>query len=393
MTKGGKDLYNGLILKHQNTNRCVGSVTLPGAVNLDAKVAMYFEAEEEGQSRPFKTVTMRDIIGRLYVKIAGRKIPVFLYAFKSGQGQYQFWFWDTVKEIRDYVNLFSRQGTARIWHQCRKWGWQQGPMKRLFLASFDLSVAISAMNSKWSAKKNCAIKISMSAKAAAFLNFGNSLFILREGESKDARKNKAKGVIQRGNLKPEDIGGTEVDDLESLGDTSNAQTVFQDDDDDYEDDNIDKDDDDVSRLSEEEYEEGDDEDEKMVNQDYGEDSDDVEMKKGSDDEDHDSAYSTKADLDELKKGGRRVCRDSTANYAKRIQELEEEKRLAEERMAQRVKEMESAFDANMSTMMARLKRREEELEAVMANMSVKQSATPGAARGDTQEGANSSKDP
>jgi hypothetical protein len=62
-------------------------------------------------------------------------------------------------------------------------------------------------------------------------------------------------------------------------------------------------------------------------------------------------------------------------------------------MAQRVKEMESAFDANMSTMMARLKRREEELEAVMANMSVKQSATPGAARGDTQEGANSSKDP
>jgi hypothetical protein len=119
----------------------------------------------------------------------------------------------------------------------------------------------------------------MSAKAAAFLNFGNSPFILGGGESKDARKNKAKGVIQRGNLKPEDIGGTDVDDLESLGDTSNAQTVFQDDDDDYEDDDIDKDDDDVSRLSEEEYEEGDNEDEKTVNQDYGEDSDDVEMEK------------------------------------------------------------------------------------------------------------------
>jgi hypothetical protein len=111
------------------------------------------------------------------------------------------------------------------------------------------------------------------------------------------------------------------------------------------------------------------------------------------DEDHDSAFSTKADLDDLKEGGRRVRRDSGANYTKHIQELEEEKRLAEERMAQRVKEMEEAFEANMSTVMARLKRREEELEAVMANMNVKQSATPGAAREDTLEGVNSPQDP
>jgi hypothetical protein len=148
MTKGGKDEYNSLILKHQNTNRSVGSVTLPGAVNLEASVAMYFEAEEDGKSRPFKTVSMRDVINRLYVKISGRKIPVFLYVFKTSQGHYQFWFWDTVNEIRDYVNLFSSQGSAMMWHQCRKWGWQQGPLKRLFLASFDSSTAISAMNSK-----------------------------------------------------------------------------------------------------------------------------------------------------------------------------------------------------------------------------------------------------
>jgi hypothetical protein len=337
-------------------------------------------------------VSVRDIIERLYVKIAGRKIPVFLYAFKSGQGHYQFWFWDTVNEIRDYVNLFSQQGTALIWHQCRKWGWQQGPLKRLFLASFDSSTAISAMNSKWSAKKNRAIEISMSAEASAFLNFGNSPFILGEGESKDARKQKSKGVIQRGNLKPEDIGGTEADDLESLGDMSNAQTVFNDNDDDYEDDDVEEDDDDVSKLSEDEYEIDEDEDEKTVNQDYGEETDDEEMEEASD-EDHDSAFSTKADLDDLKEGGRRVRRDSGANYTKRIQELEEEKRLAEERMAQHVKEMEEAFEANMSTVMARFKRREEELEAVMANMNVKQSATPGTAREDTQEGVNSPQGP
>jgi hypothetical protein len=319
MTKGGKDEYNRLILKHQNTNRSVGSVTLPGAVNLEVEVAMYFEAEEEGKAKPFKMVSMRDIISRLYVKIGGRKIPVFLYVFKTGQGHYQFWFWDTVNEIRDYVNLFSSQGAAMMWHQCRKWGWQQGPLKRLFLASFDSTTAIGAMNSKWSAKKNRAIEIAVSSEAAAFLNFGNSPFILGEGESKDARKQKAKGVIQRGNLKPEDIGGTDVDDLESLGDTSNAQTVYQDDEAASEEEDSEEDDDDVSKLSEDEYEDESEDDEHTVNKDYGEESDDEKMEEESYVDDHDSAFSTKAGLDDLKRGGRRVRRDSEVNYIKRIQ--------------------------------------------------------------------------
>lgn len=82
------------------------------------------------------------------------------------------------------------------------------------------------MNSKWSEKKNCAVEIAITPEAAAFLNFGNSPFVLNEGGSKDAR-HKKKGVIQRGNLKPEDIGGVDADDLESVGDVSNAKTFFK----------------------------------------------------------------------------------------------------------------------------------------------------------------------
>lgn len=49
MVKDGKDEYNGLIVKHQNTNRSVGSVTLPGAITLVAEVCMFFEPCKEGK--------------------------------------------------------------------------------------------------------------------------------------------------------------------------------------------------------------------------------------------------------------------------------------------------------------------------------------------------------
>jgi hypothetical protein len=129
MVKGGKEEYNDLILKHQNTNRLVGSVTLPGCVSMDKEVTMFFEEEEEGKLRPFRMVTLRDIIKRLYVKVGKRKIPVFLYCFKTSHGQYSLWFWDTVPEIREYATLFSRQGPSLIWHRCYQWGWQPGPMR------------------------------------------------------------------------------------------------------------------------------------------------------------------------------------------------------------------------------------------------------------------------
>ena len=391
MTKDGKEQYNDLILKHQNTNRSVGSVTLPGAVSIDKEVAMYFEAEQEGKSRPFKMVTLRDIISKLYVKVGNRKISAFLYGFKTANGQYQFWFWDTVPEIREYVNLFSRQAPSLIWHRCRKWGWQQGPMKRLFLASFDSATATSAMNSKWSEKKQRAIEIAISPEAAAYLNFGNSPFILQDGENKDARHVKKKGVIQRGNMKPDEIGGVEADDLESVSDVLNAKTVFNKGDSEDEEENSDEDDG-ISRLSDDEEGdiEEDDDDEKTVNHDYFSESDDEEMEDGT--QDHDSAFSTKADLDDLKEGGRRVRRDSDSNYFRRIQQLEEEKRAAEQCMKDRMKEMETLFDENMKTVLARLKSKEAEVDAMMKKMSSSNEASPEAARKGTKEGASSPMD-
>lgn len=395
MVKGGKEEYHGLVLKHQLTNRSVGSVTLPGCISLDKEVTMFFEPEEEGRVRSFKTVTLRYIINKLYVKIGKRKIPVFLYGFKTSHGQYQFYFWDTVPEIQEFVNLFSRQGAALIWHRCINWGWQPGPLKRLFLESFDPSTSIGAMNSKWCPRKQCAIEIAVTAEAAAFLNFGNSPFILQEGESKDSRKKKKeKGVITRGNLKAGQLGGKEADDLESLGDTSNAETVFRHSQEDDDQDEYDEDDDDISRLSDEdEFDiEQDDDDEHTVNgeADYSSEEEDEEMEE--EDEDDDSAFSTKSGLDDLKRSGRQVRRDSDTAYLKRIRELEEEKRLAEERMERRVKEMESIFDANMATVMERLKKKEQELDAVMAKMSVEQEATPEAASKNTKEGSDSPMD-
>lgn len=82
---------------------------------------------------------------------------------------------------------------------------------------------------------------------------------------------------------------------------------------------------------------------------------------GVEENDHDSAFSTKANLDDLKKGGRRVRRDSDANYLCRIQELEEQKK-------------------------------EEEMDAMMHKMSSNNEASPEAVRKSTREGASSPKD-
>ena len=92
-------------------------------------------------------------------------------------------------------------------------------MKRLFQASFSSEVGHSAMNSKWCSQRNCAVEIEMSPEAAALLNFGNSPFILKEGEDKDARKKSIKSAVSygHGNIKPNEVGGMDADDLASLG--------------------------------------------------------------------------------------------------------------------------------------------------------------------------------
>jgi hypothetical protein len=234
MVKDGKDVYNGMIVKHQNTNRSVGNVTLSGAITLDAEVLMFFEPYQEGKIRASKTLSLRDILKKVYVKIGSRKIPVFLYIVKTHHSRFQLWYWDAVPEIHEFVVMFSCQGPAC----CHQWGWDLGSLKRLFQASFDSLMAISSMNSRWNAKKNCAMGIEMSAEAAAMLNFGSSPFILKAREDKQTRQKKEKGVIERGNLRPEDIRGVEADDLASLGDVSNTETVFDVSDDEYEDDDI-----------------------------------------------------------------------------------------------------------------------------------------------------------
>jgi hypothetical protein len=375
--KEGKEEYSKLIVKHQNVNRSVGSVTLPGAIDIDEEVTMFFEPENEGKVRAYKRVTVRDIIKKIYVKIGGRKIPVFLYCFKSPQGHYNLWFWDTVPEIRDFVDVFSKQGPAFMWHRCRLWGWQIPPLKRLFLASFTSTAATSAMNSKWCSKRNCAVQIQMSAEAAAELNFGNSPFVLKDGEDKATRQKKERGVIQRGNIRPEEIGGMDADDLQSVGDESNAETVFVSDEDevDYED----YEDDDVSMMSDSEGFE-DEGDESTVHEGTGKSDDESEDMDESMEED-DSAFSTKAGLDDLAARGRKVREDESEEEKrreKRMQELEKESREAKEKMAAQAKEMQD--------IMERLRFKEEALDAALrkAEEQCKDSAKSGTTGGEAQ---------
>ena len=227
-------------------------------------------------------------------------------------------------------------------------------MKRLFLASFTSDTAIAAMNSKWCKRRNCAVEIEMSAEVASMLNFGNSPYILKDGEDKETRQRKSKGVISRGNLKPTDIGGMDADDLDSLGDESHARTVFQDGGSDSESDDYEEDD--VSHMSEEEFVGTDDEEENTVGQEGDESSDDEEMDV-DDDADDNSAFSTKAsrkDLDGLAKGGRKVRGESNEDYKQRIDSLEKEKAELRDEMEKKMAHMEDMFTKKMAGLLKQM---------------------------------------
>lgn len=275
-----------------------------------------------------------------------------------------------------------------MWHRCRLWGWQIPSLKRLFMASFTSTAATSAMNSKWCAKKNCAVQIQISAEAAAELNFGNSPFVLKDGEDKVSRQKKEKGVIQRGNIRPDELGGMDADDLQSVGDESNADTIFisDEDEEDYED----YEDDDVSVMSDNEgfEREG---DESTVQQESGSEEEENEAME-EDADDGDSAFSTKAGLDDLAASGRKVREDSAEELKRREDKveaeaaaLEEEKAIARQKMAAQAKEMEE--------IMARLRFKEEALNAALrkADISLNDDATPGAT-GEKAQGVQDSQD-
>jgi hypothetical protein len=75
-TNGVRDPYVDMIPDHQNTNRSVGNVTLTGAINLDTEVGIQIEPAQEGKTIKLKSMTMRDVIHKMFVKIhCIRKIP------------------------------------------------------------------------------------------------------------------------------------------------------------------------------------------------------------------------------------------------------------------------------------------------------------------------------
>jgi hypothetical protein len=275
--KGQRDAYIDMIPDHQNTNRSVGNVTLAGAINLDAEVAVLTEPVQEGKIIKPRTMTLRDVIRKLYVKIGTRKFPAFLYSFKTYNGQHLLWFWDTVHEIREWIDVFRQNGPAYIWHRMMHWGWDKGSCKRLFLASFDSEMAIAAMNSVWNAKHQKIISVASGSDAATRLHFGTSPFILRTGEEKEARIKPTE--VQHSNLGVGDIGGKDVDDMKSVGDQSDTETVWEDYDDNEvfegddvsemgDDDGLDNDaeegsDDKATRNNEDRYGDGDDDGDEM----------------------------------------------------------------------------------------------------------------------------------
>jgi hypothetical protein len=330
-TQGHRDAYIDMIPDHQNTNRSVGNVTLAGAINLDAEVAIYTEPLQEGKTLKPKATTMRDVIRKLYVKIGNRKFPAFLYCFRNYNGQYQLWFWDTVYDIREWIEVFRQNGSAYIWHRMMHWGWDKGSCKRLFLLSFDSATATAAMNSTWNAKRQKVISVGTGSDAAARLRFGTSPFILRTGEEKESRIKPP--AVQRSNLDVGDIGGKEFDDMKSVGDQSDTETVWEED---YDEDG-DFEDDDVSAMGEDDgFEQGgESDDEETRNEDdrYGCDDDDDEDTEGLDDDD--SACSTKY--------SGRYAKSKSSRFNATVESLLQENQRLRDENSRNLAEMEAKF--------------------------------------------------
>jgi hypothetical protein len=138
-------------------------------------------------------------------------------------------------------------------------------------------MAIAAMNSVWNAKHQKIISVASGSDAATRLHFGTSPFILRTGEEKEARIKPTE--VQHSNLGVGDIGGKDVDDMKSVGDQSDTETVWEDYDDNEvfegddvsemgDDDGLDNDaeegsDDKATRNNEDRYGDGDDDGDEM----------------------------------------------------------------------------------------------------------------------------------
>ena len=368
----GKATFATLIPKHQNINRSVGNIFLPGVIDMDTEIPLFFEPYEVGKIRTPKFMSLRDVVKKVYVKIGGHKIAVFQYCFRTRNGTYQAWFWDKVPEIREFVEQYGANLAAYLWHRCLHWGWDEHSLKRLFQSSFDSDTAVSAMNSKWNACKQKVIEVAVGSEAAAMLKFGSSPFVLQAGQTTLPAKKKPK--ITSSDLEPDQKGGIDVDDLNSVGGQSNAETVFQNrvsDDDDAMDEDTE---DDVSAMGDDEGFEDEDDDDVSTKAGFDDDAsmeeeeasagDDESTKSGwrkkapssgSESEPEDGipsdSESTKANLDELKTRGRKVREEADDNddVGSVLRKFREEKealqKMYQDQMEQMRKEFENKFKA------------------------------------------------
>eukprot|EP00956_Cyclotella_meneghiniana_P008542 scaffold11579_cov40-Cyclotella_meneghiniana.AAC.7 len=358
------DSFRSLLPGHQQTNRSVGNVVVPGILNMDLKVEMQFEPPEDGKPVMGKEMSIRDILRKVYLKMGSRKFLVFLYSFGTASGLQQLWFLNTVPEIKSFVENICRNLPGYLWHRCTQWGWEEGPLRKLFTAAMDSETATRAMNSKWSEKNQRVIECAVGSDAANMLNFGTSPFILKEGETELASVRKQRAKITGSNIEAGMKGGIcEDDDLASIREESNAETVYraslkykvdeEDDISEYGDEEDDEefpssDDESTVYRKSDESDESDPDDEdtafstKAERRDTGADD-------GSDDSYDDMSFSTKAgnrhkareSLDDLKRAGRKVHKDDEAEaLAVKLAELEAQRQaeLAEQRHQRHLEE-------------------------------------------------------
>jgi hypothetical protein len=351
---GGKNAFRELIPKHQNTNRSVGNAVLSGFVNIDYPVAICFQNHKEGETRKFREMTMRDVLHKLYIKLDGRKFPVFLYCFRNYRDQYQIWFWDKVPEIREFVKSIIQVLPSYIWHTCYRWGWDMSSVKRLFDNTFTSDISIRAQNSQWSKAKNKVIEVVSGTEADARLNFGTSPFILERGEDmKQARPTKRIKIVHS-NISPGKKGGCDLDDgIKSVGGQSCADTVYQDGMGDF-------DGDDVSEMGEDEgFEEDDDaaaesEAEDTVHEggfnnrgDEDEEEEDDEEDDSNEEDDDDSTFGT---MDELKKRGRKISGEMAAAYELEIASLKAANEFMQTTLLEQMAQMQRQFQEELNMM-------------------------------------------
>jgi hypothetical protein len=222
--------------------------------------------------------------------------------------------------------------------------------------SFDSETASNAMNSKFNPITKKVILVSVNSYSAAHAAFGQSPFILEPGEEMKTPQPTPQPLkkiqVKRSQLGPNDAGGWDLDDLQSVGGQSNTDTVAVDDDEvsEWDEDEDFEDEAGVEEVGAEEESKGEstragvDEEEENYDEDDG-------GGKMPADEDDDSAFDTKASGYSERSG-------STANFYKG-----EMARLQEEN-AEVIAKIQEENAANMRAMVAQMEAMQRAFQAM-----------------------------